>query len=69
MMLVVDQDQFVAGRRIREADAARVGAVGGASHRALRGKLGIGQREQMGEVFGRQAGDAEGHGTSPIWCH
>src|SRR5262249_50408359 len=59
---------LVAFARVGQADAARIAgraAVGDAANRALRGKLGVGEREQVSELLGRQAGDAEAHGDSP----
>ena len=55
------------GVGVGEADAAGAGPVGDLAHRALRRQLGVVEREQVGELFGRQAGDAEVHGCPP-WC-
>ena len=62
VVLVVGEDHLVARRSVGEADAAGIGPVGFSAQRAARGELGVRQREQMRELFGRQAGDAEGHG-------
>src|ERR1700722_1629957 len=69
MVLVVDEDQLVAGLRVGQAHPTRgsgIARLGNPPHRALLGKLGIGQLEEMGETFGRQAGDAKAHGTLPM---
>ena len=68
MMLVVDEDHFVARRRVGEADAAGRAMLGGAADRAERCQLGVVECEQVGEVFGRQAGDAKAHGVLHSVC-
>jgi hypothetical protein len=63
-MLVVDENEFIAGARIREADAARIARparIGDPAHCALRRKFCAREREQMLKVFGRQASDPKAH--------
>ena len=50
-------------RRVGRADAAGMRPVGDLAQRAVRGELGVRQREQMGEWCG--VGQAKGH---PIWA-
>jgi len=61
-LLVVDEDQFVAGRRIGQADAARARTVGDPAHGALRCEFVVGQREQVLELARFEAANAEMHG-------
>src|SRR5207245_954580 len=65
-VLVVDEDDFVADSRVGQADAARIAVIriDRAPYCAMLRKFGVGQGEQIGERFGRQASDTEMHG----WC-
>src|SRR5216684_7848289 len=68
MMLVVNEQEFIARPGIREAHAAWIAGgppVGDPAHRALCGELRIGEREQGGEALGRQAGNTKCHDWPP----
>ena len=69
VVLVVDEDQFVAWPGVRETDAAGIAGIArirGPAHRAFRGKFGIGQGEQMGETLGRQTDNPKAHDRPPF---
>ena len=61
MMLVIDQDQFVAEIGIGEADAARPRRVGDLPHGAVFDELRVRKREQRRELIGRQALNTKVH--------
>src|ERR1700676_954318 len=66
MVLVIDEQKLVAFPRIRQTDAAGVArcpAVGDSPDGSLERQLFVRQIEEMGELLGWQASDAEGH------CH
>ncbi len=70
-MLVIDQQQLVTRARVGQTDAAGIAGharVGAPPHHPSRCKFFVGEREQIGKVFGRQAGDAETHCfSSTMW--
>jgi hypothetical protein len=68
MVLVVDEDEFVALVGIREADAARIARhapIGDPANGTLRGQLLVREGEQMGEALRRQPSDTKAHDHSP----
>jgi hypothetical protein len=65
-MLVVDEQKLLTGLCIREANPARIIAVGCAAHAAHSRKISVGQPEKMGELIGWQSNDAKVHVTAPF---
>jgi hypothetical protein len=68
-MLVIDENKLVAGLGIRETDAARItglARIRDAAHSALRCKFVVREREQVGELFSRQATKPEMHFWSSV---
>ena len=61
VMLVVDEDQFVAGPGVGQADAARPRTVGDPPNGTMRGKLGFGYGKKMIELAGLQPANAKIH--------
>src|SRR5581483_8471193 len=69
MVLVIDQQQLLTGQGVGQTDPAGIAGaavVGDTAHRAVARQLGIGQVEQIGEMLGRQASNAEAHLGSPL---
>src|SRR6185436_974028 len=63
LVLVIDQDDLVAGLGVCQADAAGVaGILGHPAERAMALQRLVVQGEQVLERLGRQAGNAESHG-------
>ena len=68
-MLVVDEEKLLPRLRVGETDAARRAGrarLGDAPHCTARGKRLVREREQRGEILGRQTGDAETHHIPPL---
>src|SRR5205814_5438554 len=69
MMLEVDQQDLVARLAVREADAAGICRFGDPALGAAGRQIFLGQPEQMGEVLGRQTGNAEAHDPTSMALH
>src|SRR6185437_3056288 len=61
MVLVIDEQELVAWARVGQAGITGRARVGAPAHSPSRCELFVGEREQMGKVFGRQASDSETH--------
>jgi len=59
----IGEDHLLARRRVGQADAAGCAIVHALPNRALRGQLGVRQREQGSEAFGLKAANAKAHGV------
>jgi hypothetical protein len=66
MMFVIDQQKRFACLRVREANSARILAVGCPAHSTLSRKIEVRQVEKMSEFFSRQPEDTKVMDVAPF---